>query len=245
MKTRRDFVASCAVTAGILGSVAPLSVSGQQAPTDTHPVKVLPPLPYAADALEPFIDAQTMTLHHDKHHKAYVDNLNKALVGSPKLMELSVEQLVSDIGTVPSGLGPAVRNQGGGHANHSLWWPSLKKNGSRGPSGELAKAIDAKFNSFGAFHDRLTKAAMGVFGSGWAWLLLDKNGAIEIATTPNQDSPLMTGKYPVLGIDVWEHAYYLKYQNRRADYVKAYWSVVNWDFVNERYSGLKGRLAKT
>jgi Fe-Mn family superoxide dismutase len=245
MKTRRDFVASCAVTAGILGSVAPISASGQQAPTDTHPVKALPALPYAADALEPFIDAQTMTLHHDKHHKAYVDNLNKALAGSPKLTELSVEQLVSDIDTVPTDLRLAVRNQGGGHANHSLWWPSLKKNGGSQPSGELAKAIDAKFNSFGAFQDQLTKAAMGVFGSGWAWLLLDKNGAIEIATTPNQDSPLMTGKYPVLGIDVWEHAYYLKYQNRRADYVKAYWSVVNWDFVNERYRGLKGRLAKT
>jgi superoxide dismutase, Fe-Mn family len=245
MRTRRDFVAGCAVTAGILGGVAPIGVSGQQAPTDTHPVKVLPTLPYAADALEPFIDAQTMTLHHDKHHKAYVDNLNKALAGSPKLMELSVEQLVSDIDTVPSGLRPAVRNQGGGHANHSLWWPSLKKNAGARPSGELAKAIDEKFNSFDAFQGQLTKAAVGVFGSGWAWLLLNKNGAIEIATTPNQDSPLMTGKYPIFGIDVWEHAYYLKYQNRRADYVKAFWSVVNWDFVNERYSGLRGRLAKT
>jgi superoxide dismutase, Fe-Mn family len=242
MKTRRDFVASCAATLGFLGGVAP---GGQQAPTDTHPVKVLPPLPYPPDALEPFIDAQTMTLHHDKHHKAYVDNLNKALAGSPKLMELSVEQLVSDVDTVPSDLRSAVRNQGGGHANHSLWWPSLKKNGGSQLSGELAKAIDAKFNSFSAFQDQLTKAAVGVFGSGWAWLLLGKNGAIEIATTPNQDSPLMTGKYPVLGIDVWEHAYYLKYQNRRADYVKAFWSVVNWEFVNERYSGLKGRLAKT
>jgi superoxide dismutase, Fe-Mn family len=244
MKTRRDFVASCALTTGIMGGFAPRLINGQQGPTDTHSVKVLPPLRYAADALEPFIDAQTMMLHHDKHHKAYIDNLNKALAGSPKLMEISVEQLVSDIDTVPTDLRPAVRNQGGGHANHSLWWPSLKKNGGTSPSGDIAKALDTKFNSFGAFQDQLTKAAMGVFGSGWAWLLLDKNGAIEIATTPNQDSPLMTGRYPVFGIDVWEHAYYLKYQNRRADYVKAFWNVVNWDFVNERYRGLKGRLAK-
>lgn len=245
MKTRRDFVASCAVTAGILDSVTPMFLEGQNAPTDTHPVKVLPALPYAPDALEPFIDAQTMTLHHDKHHKAYVDNLNKALAENPKLMELSVEQLVSDIDTVPTGLRPAVRNQGGGHANHSLWWPSLKKNAGSGPSGELAKALNEKFDSFDAFQSRLTRAAAGVFGSGWAWLLLDKNGAIEIATTPNQDSPLMAGKYPIFGIDIWEHAYYLKYQNRRADYIKAYWNVVNWDFVNQRYSGLKARLAKT
>jgi len=244
MNTRREFIASCAATASIAGSTA-AAPDVQNAPTDTHPVKELPPLPYAADALEPFIDAQTMTLHHDKHHKAYVDNLNKALANTPKLAELNVEQLVSDIDTVPSDLRLAVRNQGGGHANHSLWWPSLKKAGRSDPSGELAKAISEKFNSFDAFQDQLTKAALGVFGSGWAWLLLNKNGAIEIATTPNQDSPLMAGKYPVFGIDVWEHAYYLKYQNRRADYVKAYWNVVNWDFVNERYSGLKARLAKT
>ncbi|MBV9300931.1 MAG: superoxide dismutase [Acidobacteriaceae bacterium] len=227
-----------------MGSVA-TAVEAQNAPTDTHPVKTLPPLPYAPDALEPFIDAQTMTLHHDKHHQAYVDNLNKALAKTPKLTDLSVEQLVSDIDTIPMELRPAVRNQGGGHANHSLWWPSLKKNGGSGPTGDLVKALDEKFTSFDAFQDRLTKAALGIFGSGWAWLLLDKNGAIEIATTPNQDSPLMTGKYPVFGIDVWEHAYYLKYQNRRPEYVKAFWNVVNWDFVSERYSGLKARLAKT
>jgi superoxide dismutase, Fe-Mn family len=244
METRRGFIASCAATASIMGYGA-TALEAQNAPTDTHPVKELPPLPYAADALEPFIDAQTMALHHDKHHRAYVDNLNKALANSPKLTELSVEQLVSDIQTVPSELRPAVRNQGGGHANHCLWWPSLKKNGGSGPSGDLARAIDQRFHSFGAFQNDLTKTALGVFGSGWAWLLLDKNGALEVATTPNQDSPLTAGKYPVFGIDVWEHAYYLKYQNRRADYVKAYWSVVNWDFVNQRYDGLKGRLAKT
>lgn len=241
---RREFVSKCAATTGVLAG-AREAFGWQFAPTDTHPVKTLPPLPYAPDALEPFIDAETMTLHHDKHHKAYVDNLNKALADSPKLTELTVEQLVSDIDTVPIGLRPAVRNQGGGHANHCLWWPSLKKNAGSGPSGELAKAIDAKFNSVDAFQDQLTKAALSVFGSGWAWLVLDKNGAVEIAATPNQESPLMTGKYPVFGIDVWEHAYYLKYQNRRPEYVKAYWSVVNWDFVNERFSGLKGRLAKT
>jgi superoxide dismutase, Fe-Mn family len=243
MNSRREFIASCAVTASVVGNSA--VIGGQNAPTDTHPVNQLPPLPYAADALEPFIDTQTMTLHHDKHHKAYVDNLNKALADSPKLAELSVEQLVSNIDTVPTQLRRAVCDQGGGHANHSLWWPSLNKNGGNGPAGELAKAINQKFNSFGAFQDQLTKAAVTVFGSGWAWLLLDKNGAIEIAITPNQDSPLMAGKYPIFGIDVWEHAYYLKYQNRRADYVKAYWNVVNWNLVNERYRGLKGRLAKT
>ena len=234
MKTRRDFLAGCAVA-----TLAPLTFADDTG-VQMHSVKELPPLPYAPDALEPFIDAQTTTIHHDKHHKAYVDNLNKALANNPQLTAISVEQLVSQIDTVPEDLRTAVRNQGGGHANHSLWWPSLKKNDGGMPSGDLAKAIDAKFNSFSAFQEQFTKAATGIFGSGWAWLVMDKNnGALSLITTPNQDSPLSMGKYPVFGIDVWEHAYYLKYQNRRPDYVKAYWSVVNWEFVNDRYTALR------
>jgi superoxide dismutase, Fe-Mn family len=243
VNTRRDLV-KAGIAAGVASAMAPFALEAQGSSLETHSVKELPPLPYAPDALEPFIDAQTMTLHHDKHHRAYVDNLNKALANYPKLTQITVEQLVTDLSSVPEPVRTAVRNQGGGHANHSLWWPSLKKNNGNNPGGDLGKAIDAKFTSYSNFQEQFTKAALGVFGSGWAWLSIDKTGGISIEATPNQDSLLSQGKYPVFGIDVWEHAYYLKYQNRRPEYVKAFWSVVNWDYANERYNGLK-KLAKS
>ncbi len=194
----------------------------------------LPPLPYAYDALEPSFDAETMHLHHDKHHQAYVNNLNTAAAAHPEIAGKSVEELVANLGTVPETVRTAVRNNGGGHANHSFWWPTLGKGGSA-PTGELAKAIDAKFGSLPAFQDKLTAAAMSVFGSGWAWLVRAADGTLTIETTPNQDSVLAVGQKPVLGVDVWEHAYYLKYQNRRADYVKAFFQVLNWDYVSGQF----------
>jgi len=211
------------------------SGSGQAAPAPapTGPFTV-PPLPYAYDALEPYIDAETMHLHHDKHHQAYVDKLNAAVVGHPDLAGKSVDQLVANLNAVPEPIRKAIRNQGGGHANHSFWWPTLGKGGTA-PKGELAKAIDAKFSSFAAFQDKLTAEAVGVFGSGWAWLVSTPSG-LEIVSTPNQDSPLTAGQKPILGIDVWEHAYYLKYKNKRPDYVKAFFSVVNWDAVSGKFA---------
>jgi len=184
----------------------------------------LPALPYAYEALEPSFDAVTMHLHHDKHHQAYVNNLNA-----------TGWELVADLNSVPEAVRTAVRNNGGGHANHSFWWPTLGKGGAA-PTGELAKAIDAKFGSLTAFQDKLTDAAMHVFGSGWAWLVKMPDGSVAIESTPNQDSPLVVGHKPVLGIDVWEHAYYLKYQNKRADYVKAFFSVLNWDYVSGQFA---------
>jgi len=206
------------------------------APAPTGPFTV-PPLPYAYDALEPYIDAETMHLHHDKHHQAYVDKLNAAVAGHPDLASKSVDELVANLNTVPEAVRKAIRNQGGGHANHSFWWPTLGKGGSA-PKGELAKAIDAKFGTFSSFQDKLTAEAVGVFGSGWAWLVVSPSG-LEIESTPNQDSPLTTGLKPVLGVDVWEHAYYLKYKNKRADYVKAFFSAVNWDYVSGKYADMK------
>lgn len=194
----------------------------------------LPPLPYAYDALEPNFDAQTMHLHHDKHHQTYVNNLNAAVAAHPELAGKTVEQLVSNLAVLPEAARTAVRNSGGGHANHSFWWPTLGKGGAA-PTGELAKAIDAKFGSLPAFEDKLTAAAMSVFGSGWAWLVRSSDGTLAIETTPNQDSPLALGHKPVLGIDVWEHAYYLKYQNKRVDYVKAFFQVINWDYVSGQF----------
>ena len=207
--------------------------------TATHAPGVLPPLGYAPDALEPFIDAQTMSLHHDKHHKAYVDNLVKAIGSDPKLMATPVETLVAQIDTLPDDLKTAVRNQGGGHANHSLFWPSLKVNNGAVPKAELSAAIDKSFGSYSAFQTAFTKAAMSVFGSGWAWLVMGQDSALKIITLPNQDSPLSQGLQPLFGIDVWEHAYYLKYQNRRPEYVAAFYKVINWDFVTERYLALR------
>lgn len=195
----------------------------------------LPSLPYGYDALEPSFDAETMHLHHDKHHQAYVNNLNTAVAAHPELASKTAEELVANLGSVPDAVRTAVRNNGGGHANHSFWWPTLGKGGAA-PTGELAKAIDAKFGSLTGFQEQLTKSAMGVFGSGWAWLVKQVDGTLAIETTPNQDSVLALGHKPVLGIDVWEHAYYLKYQNKRADYVKAYFQVLNWDYVSGQFA---------
>jgi Fe-Mn family superoxide dismutase len=195
----------------------------------------LPPLPYAYDALEPHLDAQTMQIHHDKHHAAYVANLNKAVAAKPDLATKSVEQLLRDLDRVPEEVRNAVRNHGGGHANHALLWTSLAKNGGAAPSGELAKAIDQAFGGFAAFQERFAAAAGSVFGSGWAWLVRDAGGGLAIVTSPNQDSPLSSGATPLLGIDVWEHAYYLKFQNRRAEYVAAFARVVDWDAISGRY----------
>ena len=196
---------------------------------------VLPVLPYAYDALEPYFDAETMHLHHDKHHQAYVNNLNAAVAGHPDLAAKTVDELVANLSAVPESIRTAVQNNGGGHANHSFWWPTLGKGGDA-PTGELAKAIDARFSSFSAFQEQLTKAAMGVFGSGWAWLVKLPDNSLAIETTHNQDSPLTAGHTPVLGIDVWEHAYYLKYHNLRADYVKAFFQVTNWDYVSGQFA---------
>ncbi len=198
----------------------------------------LPELPYPANALEPHIDEQTMNIHHGKHHNTYVTNLNKALEGHDDLASKSVEELISNLDAVPENIRTAVRNNGGGHANHSLFWQILSPNGGGEPTGELAEAINKKFGSFEKFKEEFTQAALGRFGSGWAWLVVN-NGELEVTSTPNQDSPLMEGKTPILGLDVWEHAYYLKYQNRRPDYVQAFWNVVNWDEVAKRYSAAK------
>jgi Fe-Mn family superoxide dismutase len=195
----------------------------------------LPPLPYGYDALEPSFDAETMHLHHDKHHQAYVNNLNTAVAGHADLSGKTVYDLVTHLNDVPETIRTAVRNNGGGHANHSFWWLTLGK-GGKAPTGELAKAIDTKFGSLSGFQDKLTDAAMHVFGSGWAWLVKMPDGSVAISSTPNQDSPLTAGAKPILGIDVWEHAYYLKYQNKRADYVKAYFNVVNWDYVSGQFA---------
>ena len=196
----------------------------------------LPPLPYAYDALEPYFDAATMHLHHDKHHQAYVNNLNAAVAGHPELVGKSVTELVTNLNALPEAVRIAVRNQGGGHANHSFWWTTLSKPNSTAPVGQLAKAIDARFGSFSGFQNKLSAAALSVFGSGWAWLVKLPDGSLAIETTPNQDSPLTLGHQPVLTLDVWEHAYYLKYQNRRADYVKAFFQVVNWEYVSGQFA---------
>jgi Fe-Mn family superoxide dismutase len=194
----------------------------------------LPKLPYAFDALEPHIDARTMEIHHDKHHAAYVTNLNKALEAHPELQSKSAEDLVRDLNALPESIRGAVRNHGGGHLNHSLFWEIMGPGGGGSPSGELAAAIDQAFGSLATFKEKLSAAAMGQFGSGWGWLVL-KGGKLEVVARPNQDSPLMDGSTPLLGVDVWEHAYYLKYQNRRGDYLQAWWNVVRWSEVADRF----------
>ena len=193
----------------------------------------LPPLPYAPDALEPHIAKQTMELHHGKHHQAYITNLNAALEKHPDLQTKSVEDLIRGINTVPEDIRTAVRNNGGGHANHSMFWQIMGPHAGGQPTGAIADAITSSFGGFDAFKEQLAKAGAGRFGSGWAWVI-DQGGKLVIESTANQDSPLMEGKKPVLGIDVWEHAYYLKYQNRRPDYITAWWNVVNWNEVNKR-----------
>jgi superoxide dismutase, Fe-Mn family len=199
----------------------------------------LPSLPYAFDALEPHIDARTMEIHHGKHHATYVSNLNKALEGHEDLQNKSLEDLVSNPDSLPQDIRTAVRNNGGGHYNHSLFWQMLAPNGGGEPTGELAQAITSAFGSFSAFKEAFEKAGMGRFGSGWAWLGL-KNGELTILSLPNQDAPLMEGLTPILGVDVWEHAYYLKYQNRRADYLSSVWNVINWQEVDRLYRQARG-----
>ena len=193
----------------------------------------LPALPYPAEALEPYIDTRTMEIHHGKHHQAYVTNLNKALEIAPELDNKTVEELLANnLAIVPDAIKTAVRNNGGGHANHSLFWKLMAPNAGGEPKGDIAGVITANFGSFDAFKEKFAAAATGRFGSGWAWLTKDSAGKFEISSTANQDSPLMEGKKPILGLDVWEHAYYLKYQNRRPEYITAWWSVINWDTVN-------------
>ncbi|WP_110111349.1 superoxide dismutase SodA [Bacillus sp. CGMCC 1.16541] len=198
----------------------------------------LPQLPYAYDALEPHIDKETMNIHHTKHHNTYVTNLNAAVEGKADLASKSVEELIADLDALPEDIRTAVRNNGGGHANHSLFWTILCPNGGGEPTGELADAINSKFGSYDNFKAEFAKAATTRFGSGWAWLIVN-NGELEITSTANQDSPLMEGKTPVLGLDVWEHAYYLNYQNRRPDYISAFFNVVKWDEVAKRYAEAK------
>ena len=188
----------------------------------------LPNLPYAYDALEPHFDKETMNIHHTKHHNTYITNLNAALEGHAELADKSVEELVANLNEVPEAIRTAVRNNGGGHANHTFFWTILSPNGGGQPVGELATAIEAKFGSFDAFKEEFAKAGATRFGSGWAWLVVN-NGELEVTSTPNQDSPLTEGKTPVIGLDVWEHAYYLNYQNRRPDYIGAFWNVVDWN----------------
>jgi Fe-Mn family superoxide dismutase len=195
----------------------------------------LPPLPYPPDALEPHIDKATMELHHGKHHNAYVTNLNKALESAPDLANKSLEQLLANnCGIVPENIRTAVRNNGGGHANHSFFWPILSGNAGGAPTGDIASVVQSNFGSFDSFKEKFNAAAAGRFGSGWAWLVKDGSGKFEITSTANQDSPIMEGKKPILGLDVWEHAYYLKYQNRRPEYIAAWWNVVNWNEVNKQ-----------
>ena len=200
----------------------------------------LPPLPYDYGALEPHIDAKTMEIHHGKHHQAYINNLNAALKDHPDHQGKTIEALISDLNALPDAIRAAVRNNGGGHANHSLFWQLMKPAGGGEPTGAIAQAITSELGGFAAFKEAFTKAATTRFGSGWAWLVLGNDGKLGVTSTPNQDSPIMDGLTPLLGLDVWEHAYYLKYQNRRPDYIAAWWNTVNWDEVNRRYQAAKG-----
>jgi Fe-Mn family superoxide dismutase len=200
----------------------------------------LPPLPYDYDALEPYIDTQTMHLHHDKHHQAYVTNVNNALQDNP-LASLPIEDLMRRINEVPENIRTAVRNNGGGHVNHSMFWQIMKPNGGGAPTGDLADAINSTFGSFDNFKNAFNDAGAKRFGSGWVWLVMDQSGKLQVISTANQDSPLMDGLYPIMGNDVWEHAYYLKYQNRRPEYLAAWWNVVNWDEIARRFAQARGR----
>jgi Fe-Mn family superoxide dismutase len=202
----------------------------------------LPPLPYPNNALEPSIDAMTMEIHHDRHHKAYVDNLNKALEGQTALANKPIEQLLREINQVPDNIRQAVINNGGGHANHSMFWEIMGPGGGGSPSGPLADDINKTFGSLETLKTQIKQAGLGQFGSGWAWLVV-ADGGLKVVKLPNQDSPYLTGQVPVLGVDVWEHAYYLKYQNKRADYLDAWWNVVNWGAIAKRYANAKAGKA--
>ncbi|MGB9692638.1 MAG: superoxide dismutase [Candidatus Sumerlaeaceae bacterium] len=236
--SRRQFLA-------LLGGFPAVVALGKALDTLTTPTAAtsaqggpfsLPPLPYSYAALEPVIDVQTMHLHHDKHHAAYVENLNKAIAQHPELASRGLEQLLGDLAQVPENIRTAVRNHGGGHWNHTFFWELMKPSGANKASGELADAIRATFMSFENFQARFEEAGLKLFGSGWVWLVVNKEKKLEILTTPNQDTPLAVGARPVLGNDVWEHAYYLKYQNRRGEYLKAWWKVVNWDVAAANYA---------
>lgn len=197
---------------------------------------ILPSLSYSYDALEPHIDAKTMEIHHTKHHQTYVDKLNAALEGNTELQAKSVEELISDLDAIPEKIRPAVRNHGGGHSNHSFFWQIIGPQSTPEPAGELAEKISSTFGNFADFTKKFNDGAAAQFGSGWMWLVRNKSGELELYSTPNQDSPIMKGDTPLLGLDVWEHAYYLKYQNKRPDYIAAFWNVINWDEVERRYS---------
>ncbi|MGP0587160.1 superoxide dismutase [Paenibacillus timonensis] len=199
----------------------------------------LPALPYPANALEPHIDEQTMNIHHDRHHNTYVTNLNAALESAPDLQSKSVEELISNLDAVPENIRMAVRNNGGGHANHSLFWKVIGPGGGGAPTGAVASAINSDLGGYDKFKEDFTKAATTRFGSGWAWLVVGKDGKLAVTSTPNQDNPLSEGLTPILGLDVWEHAYYLKYQNKRPDYIAAFWNIINWDEVNRLYEAAK------
>ena len=199
----------------------------------------LPDLPYAHNALEPHIDARTMGIHHSRHHQTYVNNLNAALSSHPELEGKSVEELIQDLSAIPEDIRTAVRNNGGGHANHSMFWLCMSPNGGGGPEGELSAAIDSSFGSLDGFKEQFAKAATTRFGSGWAWLSVDGGGNLVVTSTPNQDSPITDGLKPILGLDVWEHAYYLNYQNKRPDYISAWWNIVNWEQVAANYATSK------
>jgi Fe-Mn family superoxide dismutase len=229
--TRRELLRAAGASAAALA----LSHLAALAAGEEKAGFTLPKLPYAYDALEPYIDAETMHIHHDFHHKAYVDNLNKALMGHDDLLKKDIADLLRDIDNVPMNIRQAVINNGGGHANHSMFWVIMAKAKENKPTGALAKAIDDAFGSFDKFQQQVSQAAITRFGSGWGWLVMGKD-KLEIYSTANQDSPYLKGQTPLLGIDVWEHAYYLKYRNKRADYVKAWWNVVNWDEVAERFN---------
>jgi len=241
--TRRQAIKTVVLTTAAIAAAShfPGTEVLGAAPADAKPGEApmgpfkLPPLAWAYDALEPYLDGQTMQIHHNKHHGAYVQNLNKAVADYPDPAKKSVEDLTRDLNSVPEKIRAAVRNHGGGHANHSFFWQILKKGGGDRPEDGLAQAVEQKFGSFPIFQEQFTKAALGVFGSGWAWLSLNPKKELLIESTPNQDSPLMAGNTPLVGIDVWEHAYYLKYQNKRVDYVAAFWKVINWEFVGEQY----------
>jgi len=242
---RRSVLKALGMTAGIAatGSAFEVLAWTQAAHTSTtamlsSPFR-LPPLPYAYDALEPYIDATTMHLHHDKHHAAYVEKLNEAVAGYPDLAKKTVDQLLSNLDAVPAEVRTAIRNQAGGDANHTFWWQILSKQGGSAPTAELAQDINIEFGSLSQFQARFSKAAASVFGSGWAWLTLSHDAKLHIETSGNQDSPLSSGRTPILGLDVWEHAYYLKYQNRRPEYTSAFFRIVNWDYVSSLYTSIK------
>jgi superoxide dismutase, Fe-Mn family len=250
MMTRREAIktaslaAACVATLPVLGAE---SLDSLTAVLNSKAPFALPPLPYAFDALEPHIDARTMEIHHDKHHQAYVTNLNKAIAGNAELERITLKELLVDLTRLPESVRAAVQNNGGGHYNHTLFWHMMKKGGGGEPKGELADAINKRFKSFSGFKDEFTKAALGRFGSGWAWLVHEPGKELAVVSTANQDSPVtMTAStrsgvaMPLLGIDVWEHAYYLKYQNRRPEYVAAFYNIIDWDFVSERYRSAAG-----